>query len=114
MTRPTQGSGGPDGRPRCYNGEPMLSYAANYRPLYTGMDSKNGLFESVQEVRVIPWAFSTECKSWASDPSTDPVPMAEGWRCDGCRRYPAELVKLAEKRRQERLTRERERGSSSR
>lgn len=38
--------------------------------------------------RVIPWGFSRDCKSWVADPSTDPVPLAEGWRCDGCQHFP--------------------------
>lgn len=116
MTRPTQGNGGPDGRPRCYNGEPMREYAANdgggYIDQQAGADNPlewNPVFG--QKVRRIPWAFSQKCMSWASDPSTDPVPMAENWRCAGCRHLPADLVELAEKRRQEREAKARSRSA---
>jgi hypothetical protein len=82
MTRPTQGTGGPDGRPRCYNVEPMREYVANDGTEPASLDTV------AQRVRVIPWAFSTGCKSWAGHPGTDPVPLAEGWRCEGCRLLP--------------------------
>lgn len=82
MTFPRQGNGGPDGRPMCFNGEPMVRYRAN-----NGYDA-DGKLRTV----VIPWAFSRECKSWASHPGSDPVPLAEGWRCIGCAHYPATLV----------------------
>lgn len=94
MTRPTQGTGGPDGRPRCYNGWPMREYVAN-----DGLTFDGGQFR-----RTITWQFSQECKSWASDPSTDPVPMAEGWRCDGCKHLPQRLVDLAIQNRERRRT----------
>ncbi|MGL6289345.1 MAG: hypothetical protein ACRC2H_01500 [Silanimonas sp.] len=89
--RVTQGNGGLDGRPRCYNGEAVREYVAN-----------TGFADGVMTTTTIPWAFSRECKAWASDPSTDPVPMAEGWRCEGCRHYPEALVKLAVTRQQQR------------
>lgn len=69
MTRPTQGTGGPDGRPRCWNAEPMTSYL-----------SAEGQ---------IPWfGAGSGCKSWAGTKGTKPVPMAERWKCAGCRHLP--------------------------
>ena len=99
MTRARQGFG-PDGRPLCFNREPMRDYLAN--------DGRrlNGVTSTVQMVKPIPWAFSTDCKSWVADPSTDPVPMAEGWKCGGCAHYPGEAVDLALTRRHDRKLRE--------
>ena len=71
-----------DGRPRCYSAEPMREYRA-----HAGYDDEGRL-----RTVMIPWAFSTECKSWAGHPGSDPVPLAEGWRCIGCAHYPATLV----------------------
>lgn len=82
MTSPRQGNGGPDGRPLCFNREPRIAYIAN-----DGFDEEGWL-----RTKSIPWRFSTECKSWASHPGSDPVPLAEGWKCIGCRHYPATLV----------------------
>lgn len=82
MTGATQGNGGPDGRPLCFNGQPPQGYAAN-----DGWTSDGRL-----KRRTIPWAFAPGCKSWKADPSTDPVPMAEGWRCGGCAHFPVELA----------------------
>jgi hypothetical protein len=85
MTRPTQGTGGPDGRPLCWNGQPPVEYLAN-----------DGWAEDGRLRKVaIPWAFSTGCKSWAGHPGTDPVPLAEGWRCEGCRLLPRADVSRA-------------------
>ncbi len=84
MTTPTQGTGGPDGRPRCYNGAPMREYVAN-----------TGFVDGRLTTATIPWPFSRECKSWVADPSTDPVPLAEGWACKGCKHYPAPAVEVA-------------------
>jgi hypothetical protein len=95
MTRPTQGNAGPGGRPLCFNGEPRREYVAN-----DGYDAEGRL-----RTVTIPWAFSTECKSWASDPGTDPVPMAEGWKCHGCRHLSLELVSDAVTRRSAREAR---------
>jgi hypothetical protein len=114
MTRPTQGTGGPAMRPLCYNREPMRMYAANTQVRVIVAGDKRLELHAIQIAENIPWAFTQKCMSWASDPSTDPVPMAENWRCAGCRHFPADLVELAEKRRQERLTRSSERGSSAR
>lgn len=77
-----------DGRPRCFDGAAPSTYLAN-----NGYDAEGRL----QRVE-IPWAFSRECKSWAADPSTDPVPMTECWRCLGCRHYPSEAIKVAVER----------------
>ena len=82
MTFTRQGNGGPDGRPLCFNGEQRTQYLANDGWTHDGRLRR----------KVIPWAFSTECKSWASHPGSDPVPLAEGWKCIGCRHYPATLV----------------------
>jgi hypothetical protein len=89
MTRPTWGTAGPEGRPGCFNGEPFREYAAN-----DGTEPA-GLFSVAQRVRVIPWAFSRECKSWAGHPGTPPVPLIERWKCEGCRHFPGELVQAA-------------------
>lgn len=79
MTHARQGNGRPDGRPLCWNAQPMPEgYVAN-----DGYDDE-GKLRRIE----IPWAFSRDCKSWVADPSTDPVPLAEGWRCDGCQHFP--------------------------
>lgn len=83
MTRPTQGTGGPDGRPLCFNAEPVAPF------VYVN----DGWTEDGRLKRkLIPYAFSRECKSWASHPGTDPVPLAEHWQCRGCRHEPLNLV----------------------
>jgi hypothetical protein len=87
MTRPTQGTGGPDGRPLCFNGTAPTHYVANDG--YT----EDGRLRTV----TIPWAFSTECKSWAGHPGSDPVPLMEGWLCKGCRWEPLLDVHKARK-----------------
>jgi hypothetical protein len=85
MTRTTQGNGGPDGRPLCFNGEPPQGYLAN-----------DGWTEDGRRRTVlIPWAFSQACKSWASHPGTPPVPLVEGWKCNGCRHFPGQDVQAA-------------------
>ncbi len=92
MTTPRQGFG-PDGRPLCFNREPMPDYVF----------VNDGYTESGRLRRkLIPYTFSRECASWKSDPSTDPVPLAEGWKCGGCDHYPSELVDLALTRRHDR------------
>jgi hypothetical protein len=101
MTTPRQGFG-PDGRPLCFNREPMREYVANK----CRINSVELPGAALQIVVVIPWAFSVGCKSWASDPSTDPVPLAEGWKCGGCIHYPSDLVDLALTRRHDRRLRE--------
>lgn len=106
MTRPTQGTGGPDGRPRCYNGEPMRQYTANTEVRVIVAGDRRLELHAIQIADNIPWAFTQKCMSWASDRSTDPVPLAEGWHCTGCRHLPDDLVELAEKRRKERAIRE--------
>ena len=85
MTRPRQGNAGPEGRPLCFNGEPPADYLAN-----DGYDLAGAL-----RTKRIPWPFSKECKSWTADPSTDPVPLLEGWKCEGCRHFPHESVQTA-------------------
>jgi hypothetical protein len=86
VTRPAWGTAGPEGRPGCWNGEPMREYPSAEGP--------------------IPWfGLDSRCKSWAGNPGSDPVPLMEGWRCHGCRFFPEELVGEALKaaaRRQER------------
>jgi hypothetical protein len=99
LTTPRQGFG-PDGRPLCFNRTPRTEYLANDGTEPAGLDTL------AQRVRVIPWAFSVGCKSWASDPSTDPVPLAEGWRCGGCTYFPSDYVDLALTRRHDRKLRE--------
>ena len=95
MTTPRQGFG-PDGRPLCFNRWPKEHYLAN-----VGLDK-----DGAMRYKLIPWNFSQGCKSWVSDPSTDPVPLAEGWKCGGCDHYPSELVDLALTRRHDRRMRE--------
>ena len=95
MTTPRQGFG-PDGRPLCFDRQPRTKYLAN-----DGYDAEGRL-----RTVTIPWAFSTDCASWKSDPSTDPVPLSEGWKCGGCIHYPSELVDLALTRRHDRKMRE--------
>ena len=94
---------GPEGRPLCFNRELRRDYDANDGMTTVVVDSV-----PVQAIRAkrIPWAFSTDCKSWAADPSTDPVPLAEGWKCGGCVHYPSEAVDLALTRRHDRKLRE--------
>ena len=71
-----------DGRPRCFNQEPPTEYRAN-----AGFNA-DGRLRTV----MIPWSFSSECKSWAGHPGSDPVPLIENWACIGCRHFPATLV----------------------
>jgi hypothetical protein len=85
MNRPLQGNAGPEGRPLCFNREPRREYVAN-----DGYDLAGAL-----RTKTIPWAFSEDCKSWIADPSTDPVPLLEGWKCEGCHRFPHEAVQTA-------------------
>lgn len=92
----TQGFSGDGRRPLCFNREPLREYVAN-----DGLRPDGSL-----STKIIPWAFSLECASWKSDPSTDPVPLAEGWKCGGCDHYPSELVDLALTRRHDRKMRE--------
>lgn len=96
MTRARQGFDGPNGRPLCFNREPMTTYRANM-----GLDEFGA-----QTTMEIPWAFSRGCKSWVADPSTDPVPLAEGWKCGGCTYFPSDYVDLALERRHDRMLRE--------
>lgn len=105
MTTHRQGFG-PDGRPLCFNRELMRDYAANYASHIVAEKPDGTAVRTVQEVRRIPWAFSTDCKSWVSDPSTDPVPLAEGWKCGGCVHFPSDAVDLALTRRHDRKLRE--------
>ena len=78
-----QGNGGPDGRPLCFNAEPMPEF----------VEVNDGWTEDGRLRRkLIPYAFSRECKSWAGHPGSDPVPLIEGWACAGCRHYPATLI----------------------
>ena len=88
MTRPTQGTGGPDGRPRCFNAEPMREYDANNGTKIVVVNNR-----AVQAVSLkrSPWPFSQECKSWAGHKGTPPVPLIEGWKCEGCKHFPAKL-----------------------
>ena len=84
MTRATQGFG-PDGRPLCFNGARRTHYVAN-----NGFDA-DGRLQRIE----IPWAFDPGCKSWAGHPGSDPVPLIEGWKCNGCAHFPGELVQQA-------------------
>lgn len=77
MTKATQRDRG-DGKPRCW-GVPMPETVA----VHDGWTDDGRLIR-----RVIPFAFSLECKSWASHPASEPVPQIEGWNCAGCGRYP--------------------------
>lgn len=94
MTTHRQGFG-PDGRPLCFSREARATYVANA-----------GFIDGKLVNVVIPWAFSADCKSWTADPSTDPVPLAEGWKCGGCVHYPSDAVDLALDRRHDRMLRE--------
>lgn len=86
-----------DGKPRCYGIEMPERVTANggyEQDLVTGLLSLR-LVE-------IPFAMTRECRAWASDPSTDPVPLAEGWACWGCPRFPTALVSEAIRNREQR------------
>lgn len=86
-----------DGRPRCWGKELSKWTRVIDTIVYPGDP-----FIVVPKEVSIPFTMTRECRAWASDPSTDPVPLAEDWRCDGCCRYPAELVELALQRREAR------------
>lgn len=90
MTRPTQGTGGADGRPLCFDGIAPENFLVQdgWEPGITPQGTPTRFPRMVE----VPNRFSRECKSWVADPSTDPVPLAEGWRCSGCRHYPEDLV----------------------
>lgn len=96
MTRPTQGTGGPDGRPRCYNGYGQPDHANflvqdGWEPGITPQGTPTQYPRMVE----VPNHFSRECASWRSHPGTDPVPLAEAWRCEGCRLLPRAIVSEA-------------------
>lgn len=95
MTHHRQGFG-PDGRPLCFNRKPV----AEFVEVNDGWTDDGRLRR-----KTIPYAFSRECKSWVADPSTDPVPLAEGWRCGGCTHFPSDYVDLALQRRHDRKLR---------
>ena len=92
MTHPRQGFG-PDGRPLCFNGTTPENYLVQdgWLPGYTD----DGTPTRFPVMRYVPNNFSRDCKSWVADPSTDPVPLAEGWACEGCKHYPSEAVAVA-------------------
>ena len=93
MTRPTQGNAGPDGRPLCFNGTTPENYLVQdgWEPGITPQGTPTRFPRMVE----VPNHFSRDCKSWVADPSTDPVPLAEGWKCEGCRHFPHEAVQTA-------------------
>ena len=93
MTTPRQGTGGPEGRPLCWNGERHENYLVQdgWLPGYTD----DGTPTQFPVMRYVPNNFSRDCKSWVADPSTDPVPLAEGWACKGCKHYPEAAVEVA-------------------
>ena len=86
MTKPTQGTAGPDGRPRCYNRETWSNYLMQdgWEPGITpqGVPTRHPVMVEV------PHRMSPGCKAWESHPASPPVPQVEGWRCDGCRWFP--------------------------
>lgn len=90
MTKPTQGNGGPDGRPRCFNGDRHENFLVQdgWEPGLTPWGARTRYPRMVE----IPNNFSKDCKSWVADPSTDPVPLLEKWKCDGCKHFPGEAV----------------------
>lgn len=63
--------------PHCYNRKPFTGYWA--RAGYRG-------FKPV--LRWIEHRMSQECKAYSVPDGTVPVPVREGWRCDGCRLDP--------------------------
>ena len=87
---PRQGNGGPDGRPLCFNGQTPENYLVQ-DGWHPGV-LPDGTPTRYPVMRYAPNRFSRGCKSWVSDPSTDPVPLIEGWKCEGCQHYPAEVV----------------------
>lgn len=97
MTTPQADRG--DGKPRCYGIEMPATVVVNDGYEHDLVETHKVALTVVS----IPFAFSRECKSWASDPSTDPVPMQEGWRCEGCPRLSPALVELAIHHRERRL-----------
>lgn len=104
MTTHRQGFG-PDGRPLCFNRDAMPAEVY----VNDGYTDDGRL-----QRKLIPYAFSRGCKSWVADPSTDPVPLAEGWKCGGCSHFPSEAVDLALRRQFDRRKRAlNERASSS-
>ena len=105
MTTYRQGFG-PDGRPLCFNREAMATYSVNERREVVREHPEDMAVVVGQRVTLIPWNFSRGCTSWVADPSTAPVPMAEGWKCGGCVHYPSEAVDLALTRRHDRKLRE--------
>lgn len=93
-----------DGRPRCYGVE-MPETVRVHDGLEPDPIEPHKL---IQTQREIPFAMTRECRSWASDPSTDPVPLSEGWNCEGCPRFPVELYILADVCRVNRLLAQRQ------
>lgn len=90
MTFPRQGNGGPDGRPLCWNRQREETFLV--QDGWLGVRDESGVLTRIPIMVYIPNRFSTECKSWAGHEGTPPVPLAEGWKCEGCKHYPAKLV----------------------
>lgn len=93
MTKPTQGNGGPDDRPLCYNKDAPENFLVQdgWEPGIT----PSGIPTRYPRMVTVPNHFSKDCKSWVADPSTDPVPLLEGWKCEGCKHFPHQSVQLA-------------------
>ena len=93
MTRATQGTGGPGGRPLCWNGTAPENFLVQdgWEPGITPQGNPTRYPRMVE----VPSHFSRDCKSWVADPSTDPVPLAENWRCGGCQHFPEDHVQRA-------------------
>lgn len=80
-------------KPKCYNRADYGNYLVQdgWEPGVTP-DGTPTRYPVMVEV---PFAMSQGCKSWAADKASDPVPLMEGWECDGCRHFPAADVRIA-------------------
>jgi hypothetical protein len=68
-------------KPRCYNREPFEGYWA-----------PAGCIRGKRVLRWIPHRMSQPCKSWSTGDRALPVPVLQGWNCNGCRWMPREEI----------------------
>lgn len=74
------------GRPHCYNKTGPSNYLVQdgWEPGYTA----SGQLTRFPRMVEIENPMSSGCKSWESHGSSPPVPLVEGWKCDGCAHEP--------------------------
>ena len=66
-------------KPRCFN-KPPIADGHWYR--------NGGAIGAKPRYRWVPFRMSRECGSWKASGIDAPVPVREGWDCEGCRWEP--------------------------